>query len=125
MANYLLNAILVNRRSSSPLQIIDTLAQAIHDGSSLIFFPEGTRAQNGDIGSFKSGLYYLAQTEAELIPVYLENLSRILPKGEYLPVPIIGSARFGTPISLISDEKKHAFLERARTAILILKDDMT
>ena len=54
------------------------------DRHSLIVFPEGTRSVNGEVGAFKSGLYHLsrARPDAELIPVYLENLNRILPKGE-------------------------------------------
>ena len=62
---------------------IERMAAELDAGHSLIVFPEGTRARDGDVGPFKSGLFHLARTrpDAELVPVYLENLNRILPKG--------------------------------------------
>ena len=53
----------------------------------------------------------------ELVPVYLENLNRILPKGQLLPVPLLGSITVGRPIRLESREVKVAFLDRARDAV--------
>ncbi|MFN2385345.1 MAG: hypothetical protein ABR576_03510 [Thermoanaerobaculia bacterium] len=54
------------------------------------------------------------------MPVYLENLNRILPKGEALPVPMLSRAIFGRPIRCAPDESKPAFLERARAAVVAL-----
>ena len=102
---------------------IATLAAAVEAGDSLIVFPEGTRSDGGDVGPFKSGLYHLAARvpAAELVPAYMENLNRILPKGEVLPVPLLGSITFGTPLRLQPGEEKSAFLERARAAVRMLK----
>jgi 1-acyl-sn-glycerol-3-phosphate acyltransferase len=85
-------------------------------------FPEGTRSERGEIGPFKSGLYHLscARPDAELVPVYLENLNRILPRGEALPVPMLSRVVFGAALSLRSDESKDEFLSRARTTLLRL-----
>ena len=54
-------------------------------------FPEGTRSETGQLGAFKPGLFHLAtrQQNLDLIPVFLENLNRILPKGEGVPVPLM------------------------------------
>jgi len=102
---------------------IAALVQALQSGDSLIVFPEGTRGDGGDVAPFKSGLYHLALRAgaAELVPVYLENLNRILPKGEVLPVPVLGSVRFGAPLVLQSGEEKSVFLERAREAVRELR----
>ncbi len=56
---------------------------------SLIMFPEGGRSDGREIGEFKSGLYYLCKKrpDLELIPVHIDNMNRILPRGEVLPVP--------------------------------------
>jgi 1-acyl-sn-glycerol-3-phosphate acyltransferase len=90
---------------------------------SLIVFPEGTRSANGQMGPFKSGLYHLsrARPDAELVPVHLENLNRMLPKGESLPVPMVCRVTFGPVVPACPGERKDAFLERARTAILQLE----
>ena len=101
---------------------IEQMAAAMREGHSLILFPEGTRSKDGCIGAFKSGLYHLAEKvpEAELVPVYLQNLNRILPKGHLLPVPLISSVVFGPPMRLDEGERKHDFLARAKEAVLSL-----
>jgi 1-acyl-sn-glycerol-3-phosphate acyltransferase len=98
------------------------LGQALERGESLIIFPEGTRRAQALPSPFKSGIFYLAAKfpNAELIPVYLDNLYRSMPKGTYLPVPLTCSVRFGAPLPRVADETKEAFLERARQAVVDL-----
>jgi 1-acyl-sn-glycerol-3-phosphate acyltransferase len=87
-------------------------------------FPEGSRNPEAEIGEFKSGLYYLAKKrpDLELVPVHIDNLNRVLPRGEFLPVPLLSLVTFGPPIWLESGEPKAEFLERARGAVQRLKD---
>lgn len=98
------------------------LGQALERGESLIIFPEGTRRAQALPSQFKSGIFHLAAKypNAELIPVYLDNLYRSMPKGTYLPVPLTCSVRFGAPLQRVADETKDAFLERARQAVVDL-----
>jgi len=93
------------------------------DSYSIIIFPEGTRGQGYEIAPFKGGIYAIAREKpnVELVPVYMENLNRILPKGKFLPIPLISSISFGRPIRLTPDEKKKEFLQRAREAIVELQ----
>jgi 1-acyl-sn-glycerol-3-phosphate acyltransferase len=95
------------------------MVAALDQGAPLIVFPEGTRGRDGTVQEFKSGLYHLAKTRPQipLVPVYLQNLSRILPKGDFLPVPILGSLSVGAPLQLGSGESKADFLARARNAV--------
>ncbi|MCO7519685.1 MULTISPECIES: lysophospholipid acyltransferase family protein [unclassified Pseudomonas] len=118
------NAVLIDRQhgasEGNPLQpVLDALAQ----GDSLIFFPEGTRNLTDDpLLPFKSGLFHLATAnpQVELIPVWIANLNRVMPKGRALPLPLLCTLSFGEPLHLEPDESKHAFLERARQALLNL-----
>ena len=98
------------------------LGAALESGESLIIFPEGTRHAQALPSPFKSGLFHLATRfpEVELVPVYLDNLYRSMPKGSYLPVPLTCSVRFGTPLHRHADEPKQQFLERARQAVVDL-----
>ena len=98
------------------------LYDVLDAGQSIIIFPEGTRQPQPLPGPFKSGLYHLAQRfpDVELIPVYLDNLHRSLPKGTFFPVPLICAVRFGAPLPRIAGEDKPAFLERARNAVIEL-----
>ena len=120
LANHIFNALLIERKkptmSDNPLKDMLT---ALGDRHSLIIFPEGGRQSGGEMAPFKSGLYHLAKhrPDVEFIPVLIENLNRILPKGEFLPVPVLGGVNFGTPVKLEPGEGKDAFLQRMQTAI--------
>jgi 1-acyl-sn-glycerol-3-phosphate acyltransferase len=123
IATKALRAVLIDRaredRTTNPLApLIETLRQ----GESLIIFPEGTRGREPLPGPFKSGLFHLAEQfpHVELIPVYLENLHRAMPKGAMLPIPMTCTVRFGTPLTLAAQEDKATFLERARSEVVKL-----
>lgn len=102
--------------------LIDAMVDALGSDNSLILFPEGTRGTGERMGPFRSGLYHLAirRPDVELVPAYLDNLNRILPKGEVLPVPMLSLLTFGKPMQVESGEDKDAFLERARESVATL-----
>jgi 1-acyl-sn-glycerol-3-phosphate acyltransferase len=102
---------------------IDRIANEIGTRDSVILFPEGTRGSGGAPGPFKSGLFHLARVrpDLELIPVSLDNLNRILPKGEVLPVPMLSRIVFGPPLAHSAGEGKERFLARARDALVQLR----
>ena len=119
-------AVLIARANTSVAareQQIKTILESMGERWSLIVFPEGTRGAGPEIAPFKSGLYHLSvgKPALELVPVYLDNVYRILPKGELLPVPMACCVTFGPPLALGADEPKEAFLERAREAVQRLK----
>jgi 1-acyl-sn-glycerol-3-phosphate acyltransferase len=103
--------------------LIEDLTAALGERNSLILFPEGTRGNGEKIGEFRGGLYHLGlrRPDVELVPAFLENMNRILPKGEYLPVPMLSLLTFGKPIQVESHESKDVFLERAREAVSSLR----
>ena len=120
----LLRTVLVERnwveRSADPLQ---TMLSALDAGESLIIFPEGTRNMTEEpLLRFRSGLYNLvaARPDVELVPCWIENMSRVLPKGALLPVPLLCRVVFGQPVALEEGEDRKAFLARAREALLSL-----
>ena len=103
--------------------LIEQMAAALGEQYSLILFPEGTRGNGEKVEPFRAGLYHLAlrRPDVELVPAYLENMNRILPKGEYLPVPMLSLLTFGKPMRVEPGEEKEAFLERAREAVSSLR----
>lgn len=119
------NALLIDREKikvhNSPIQM---MLREIGDTYSLIVFPEGSRNTSNEMREFKSGLYYLSKKrpDLELVPVYLDNMNRIMPKGEFLPVPLLSCITIGPPMWLESGESKVDFLARARDAIIKLKE---
>jgi len=103
---------------------IDMMIREMGTTHSLIVFPEGGRNPSGELREFKSGLYHLAKKrpDLELLPVYIDNLNRVMPKGEFLPVPLLSCITIGPPIWLEAGETKTDFLTRARQAVLALKE---
>lgn len=124
IAENVFHAVLIERNKptvrNNPLEV---MLAALGEKYSLIVFPEGGRGSGPDPAPFKGGLFHLAKQrpDVELVPVLMDNLNRILPKGEFLPVPLLGSVSFGKPIELESGEEKAAFLTRARETVIALR----
>lgn len=118
------NAIYVDRVKTGDQDPLEPLIDALQSGDSIILFPEGTRGNQEEPQAFKSGLYNLALKfpQVVLVPAWINNVQRVMPKGEVVPVPILCSVTFGAPIVLGEGEDRSSFLVRAREAVVALKD---
>jgi 1-acyl-sn-glycerol-3-phosphate acyltransferase len=118
------NAVYVERERKGDEDPLQPLVEALEAGDSLIIFPEGTRGHAEEPQPFKAGLYNLAQRfpHVVLVPAWIDNIQRVMPKGEVVPVPILCSVTFGTPIRLEPEEERRAFLDRARQAVIALRE---
>ena len=121
------NAVLIDRRPEARTEDpVAQMAAALDEGSSLIIFPEGGR-NSGDtpLLPFKSGLYHLARMRpnVDLVPVWINNLNHVMPKGKVVPVPLICTLTFGAALRLDPNEDKEAFLSRASAALLALSGE--
>ncbi len=118
-------AVLIDRsRENTQADPLEPLRAALREGESLILFPEGTRGASATPARFRSGLFRLAGEfpGVELVPVYLDNLHRSMPKGALLPVPMVCTVRFGAPLARVDGEEKDSFCERARAAVIALSE---
>lgn len=132
IAGRVFDALLIDRKAAEGADLIErqreetleAMTSVLDAGRSLILYPEGTRGSGESVQPFRAGLYHLAKArpDAALVPVYLGNLARILPKGAALPVPMQGRVVFGPEMHLAPGEDKHAFLERCRDAVLELAE---
>ena len=118
------NAVYVDRERKGEGDPLQPLEQALASGDSIILFPEGTRGDGEEPQAFKSGLYSLALKfpHVVLVPAWIDNIQRVMPKGEVVPVPILCSVTFGAPIRVEPGEERRAFLDRARAAVIALRD---
>lgn len=118
------HAVYVDRERKADEDPLEPLIEALTRGDSLILFPEGTRGFAEDPQSFKAGLYNLALRfpDVVLVPAWIHNIQRVMPKGEVVPVPVLCSVTFGAPIRLEAGEERRAFLDRARLAVMQLRD---
>jgi 1-acyl-sn-glycerol-3-phosphate acyltransferase len=122
------NAIYVDRERTEGVDPLQPLIDALSKGDSVILFPEGTRGSEELPQRFKSGLYNLALRfpQVVLVPAWINNIQRVMPKGEVVPVPILCSVTFGAPMQVAKTGDQvegHAeFAERARNAVIALRD---
>jgi 1-acyl-sn-glycerol-3-phosphate acyltransferase len=118
------NAVYVDRERKGEGDPLQPLEEALASGDSIILFPEGTRGDGEEPQPFKSGLYSLAVKfpQVVLVPAWIDNIHRVMPKGEVVPVPILCSVTFGAPMRVEPGEERRAFLDRARAAVIALRD---
>lgn len=124
VAHRLFRAVLIDRnRDTREEDPIRKMAAALDGGDALIVFPEGTRnVGDARLQPFKSGIYWLAAAcaDVEFVPVWVENLSRVMPKGRIVPVPLLCTLTYGPALKLHEGEEKDAFVARTRNALLAL-----
>jgi 1-acyl-sn-glycerol-3-phosphate acyltransferase len=118
------NAVYVEREGKGDGDPLQPLADALARGDSIILFPEGTRGDGEEPQRFRSGLYTLATRfpHVVLVPAWIDNIQRVMPKGEVVPVPILCSVTFGAPLRVEEGEDRRVFLDRARAAVIALRD---
>ena len=118
------NAIYVSRERTADQDPLEPLCEALDKGDSVVLFPEGTRGHAEEPAAFKSGLYNLAQRypNVVLVPTWINNVQRVMPKGEVVPVPVLCSVTFGAPMKIEDHEERRAFLDRARNTVIALRD---
>jgi hypothetical protein len=107
-------------RSVNP---IAPMIDALDRGDSLILFPEGTRGTGDNLLPFKSGIFHVAQErpDVDLVPVWVDNSYRVMPKGALLPIPFLCRVTFGAPLHIEAGEPRAEFLDRLRHHLLELK----
>lgn len=95
------------------------LGAVLTAGDSLLIFPEGTRGDGADIAEFQPGLARLARAfpGVPVVPIALRHLNRMLPKGKWLPLPLLATATFLEPLAMGAEESDEEFLDRARVAL--------
>jgi 1-acyl-sn-glycerol-3-phosphate acyltransferase len=124
IARKVFHCVLIDRnpqtRSENPQRLMGAV---LEEGTSLIIFPEGARNMtDATLLPFKTGIFHLAAAypSVELVPVWIDNLNRVLPKGEFVPIPLLCEVRIGAPLHLNEGEDKQAFLDRSRDSLLAL-----
>ncbi|HEX4882773.1 MAG TPA: lysophospholipid acyltransferase family protein [Casimicrobiaceae bacterium] len=129
LAHRVLRGVVIERaRSEGGSNPVEQMNEALDHGDSLILFPEGTRNTTDEtLLPFKSGIFHViaAHPDVECVPVWIENLNRVMPKGEFLPIPLLCTLSFGAPVRLAAGEDKDAFVDRLRNALLALAPPRT
>lgn len=119
------SGVTIQRQRENDEDPLHPVKEVLAQGYSIIFFPEGTRNLNDDVEllDFKSGLYYLSQEfpQVEIVPVWISNLKRVMPKGAFIPLPLLSTVIFGCPLKDIETLDKQIFLQYAKEELVKLK----
>lgn len=60
-------------------------AHWLRGGTSVLFFPEGTRSLNNEMGDFRNGAFKLAIKErVPILPIVFEGTGTAIPKGSWI-----------------------------------------
>ncbi len=124
LMRYLVNATLIQRDREDPNNDpIESMDKMLKKSRSLILFPEGSRGVPGIMTKFKKGLGYLIQRNPEInvIPVYLDNVYKTLPRGKNLILPYNCSIKFGDPIEFKSMEMEDILLSSEKAMQNLMK----
>lgn len=122
MIHQMFRGVLVDRVKKEDSNPLEPMLKALEEGDSLIIFPEGTRNKEDELLSFKSGIYNLAVAypNVEIVPIWLDNLKRVMPKGHVIPLPLLCTLTVGEPIKVEENETRQEFLARARDILIAL-----
>ena len=80
---------------------LNEVVKKLDDGKSIIFFPEGTRSESGELGKFKRGIsMIILKSGRKVIPTAIMGSREYLPKSSILSNPGHRDIcfRFGKPI---------------------------
>jgi long-chain acyl-CoA synthetase len=108
--NYYLAALLFNafpfpQREAGARQTMRYAGELTSEGWCIVIFPEGKISVTGEIGPFQSGVGLLAsRLDVPVVPVRLEGLNRVLPRGSKFPHPGRVEVRFGKPLRLCGED---------------------
>ena len=92
-------------------------------GDSLIVFPEGARGDGEQMAPSRAGLYHVCRGSARArvsVPVHLDDLTQVLPKGEAVPIPLMSRVTSGRRCGSADAKGEPGFLARARAAVVEL-----
>lgn len=103
------------------LQSLDEAALRIREGKSVMSFPEGTRSHDGEIKSFKQGIFHLAiKSGVSIVPVSIVGSGKIMPKRSLTVTPGMVKLVIDKPIDVKSFniENRQELIDKVRKVII-------
>ncbi|MDR4505345.1 MAG: 1-acyl-sn-glycerol-3-phosphate acyltransferase [Candidatus Scalindua sp.] len=105
------------RRSNerAAYEALSKVVNKLKGGKSVVFFPEGTRSENGELGPFKRGVSMVVlRSGRKVVPTAIIGSGHFLAKNSFLCNPQKRNVcfRFGKPLEFSTGEKEDRSLSR-------------
>ena len=99
------NAFPLPQREAGTRQTLRYIGEVLHDGYSVIIFPEGERHREGEIAPFRGGVGMIgARLGVPVVPVRIEGLDKVLHPKMRWPKKGPVTVSFGAPMRLEGDD---------------------
>ncbi|HZN56193.1 MAG TPA: lysophospholipid acyltransferase family protein [Candidatus Polarisedimenticolaceae bacterium] len=117
-----MNAMGIERTAPPGKDVLSPMIEALEDGETLIFFPEGSRGEPGVVGPFRPGIGRIVKSVpgVQVVPVFLAGAERSLPRGESVPLPLGIDVIIGKPRTFSTALDARDIAEEARADVLAL-----
>ena len=102
------------------LESLNDAKKKVVNGTSVIFFPEGTRSRNGGLGEFKKGAFMMAlDLGLPILPITITGTSKILPAHTFKLMPGKAHIYIHSPLDITgySEKNIHELMEKTRQII--------
>ncbi len=102
-----LGHIFVDRSDTeAAIRSIEAAKERVRDGTSVVFFPEGTRSKDGRLQPFKKGAFRMAiDLDLPILPVTLAGTHEIMPARTLRVFPGKAQLIFHPPIEIAGDDR--------------------
>lgn len=98
---------------------LDQSAAHLRAGTSMLFFPEGTRSTTGQIGAFKIGAFKMAkETNVPILPIVLKGAGKLLKKRSLFPQTATLEIQILPAMTSPEAESIQDFSDRVRNAMV-------
>ncbi len=105
LATFYFNAFPIPQREAGARHALKYIGELTGGGWSILIFPEGVRAETGDIKPFRGGIGMIgSRLDVPVVPVRLDGVDRVLHPTWRFPMPGRVRVAFGAPMRLRGDD---------------------
>jgi len=116
-----LEFIIIDRTNrQKAIESLQSAKDKIVNGTGVMFFPEGTRSKDGEIGQFKKGAFKMAlDLKLPILPITIKGTRKILASGSFNLIPGHAEMIIHKPIPTtgMSDENLFELIDLSRNII--------
>jgi hypothetical protein len=104
---------------------VEHLKEKIHQGYSLMVFPEAKRSFTNRVGRFHKGAFYLQEKlQLDILPIYLHGNAEVMPKNDLIIHDGSLTVKVGERISYDNDDFGQTYRERNKITSKFFKNEL-